>query len=357
MPHAHDDFLNTIAAEPADRTVRLVYADWLDDHDDPRGELIRIEEEMRALPVFADRFWERKPRRNDLRARAGDDWCARMRYGTDAEPVFRHGVPDGWRERWRLIREFTERWHLIPMPDIGGRLAEIANVEAGSLPGYYGSLIQFRQAKAGSRSKLPLSVCEWVAFLRDVGGEWDNPDSNLNWLDAQEVRGVPGHAAASLWWSKDPEGGRLGDTHFAVRLPTFHQPDPPVYAYHEGLNDEYETEITTSDTPYADTVSAFALDHVLNYTSGAGGFVANVEKVDDLFRDLNHTVPYSVEFGGSVWYEADNILIRVEPWRWRSGVFHLIVLVAKPISREQIPDFLWPYARLSHSARGGFAPQ
>ena len=66
--HAADDFLRAIEAEPGDRTRRLVFADWLDERADPRGELIRVEEEMRTLPAFSDRFWELKPRRNELRA-------------------------------------------------------------------------------------------------------------------------------------------------------------------------------------------------------------------------------------------------------------------------------------------------
>ncbi len=56
--HTDDSFLSAIEAEPADRVRRLVYADWLDDRHDPRAELVRVEEEMRTLPVFADRFWE-----------------------------------------------------------------------------------------------------------------------------------------------------------------------------------------------------------------------------------------------------------------------------------------------------------
>jgi uncharacterized protein (TIGR02996 family) len=148
--HTDDSFLLAIEAEPADRVRRLVYADWLDDRHDPRAELVRVEEEMRTLPVFADRFWELKPRRNELRAVAGGDWCARMRYGTECEPVFRHGIPDGWRDRWRLIREFTERWHRIPMPDVGGRATEIA------------------EAETRLKRELPPSVREWIAFAHDV---------------------------------------------------------------------------------------------------------------------------------------------------------------------------------------------
>ena len=123
-------FLAGIAADPADRVRRLVYADYLDDHADPRGELVRVEEAMRDLTAFGDEFWRLKLRRNELRPLAPANWLAALRYGVDAHPVFSHGVPDDPRGRWRLIREFLERWHGVPMPDCGGRAAEIAAVEA-----------------------------------------------------------------------------------------------------------------------------------------------------------------------------------------------------------------------------------
>src|SRR5207248_10108910 len=100
----HDSFLAAIAARPADRTARLVYADWLDEHGDPRGELIRIEEELRRVPVVADRYWELKPRRNQLRTLADPDWLRRVRYGTVYEPGFAGGVPDDVAGRRRPLR-------------------------------------------------------------------------------------------------------------------------------------------------------------------------------------------------------------------------------------------------------------
>jgi uncharacterized protein (TIGR02996 family) len=35
------DLLAAVAADPADDTVKLAYADWLDEHDDPRGPFLR----------------------------------------------------------------------------------------------------------------------------------------------------------------------------------------------------------------------------------------------------------------------------------------------------------------------------
>src|SRR4051812_22830767 len=40
-PHELRGFLAALADEPADPDRRLVFADWLEEHDDPRGELIR----------------------------------------------------------------------------------------------------------------------------------------------------------------------------------------------------------------------------------------------------------------------------------------------------------------------------
>ena len=63
-------FLSGIQLAPSDTTRRLVYADWLEERGDPRAELVRIEEEMKSLPVFGDRYWHLKPRRNELREQA-----------------------------------------------------------------------------------------------------------------------------------------------------------------------------------------------------------------------------------------------------------------------------------------------
>ena len=45
------EFLKAIEAEPANPVPRLVYADWLDEQGDPRGELLRIQEELRRIDV------------------------------------------------------------------------------------------------------------------------------------------------------------------------------------------------------------------------------------------------------------------------------------------------------------------
>src|SRR5688572_22453465 len=50
-----DAFLRAIAAEPSDDTVRLAFADWLDEHDEPeRAEFIRLQIERERAKPFGD---------------------------------------------------------------------------------------------------------------------------------------------------------------------------------------------------------------------------------------------------------------------------------------------------------------
>jgi uncharacterized protein (TIGR02996 family) len=46
-------WLETTAANPEDVALRLVFADWLEDRDDPRGSFIRVQTELAALPAGA----------------------------------------------------------------------------------------------------------------------------------------------------------------------------------------------------------------------------------------------------------------------------------------------------------------
>src|SRR5262249_13501753 len=70
-----DDFLRAICASPDDDTVRLVYADWLEEHGDAvRAEFIRLQCQLGSEDLFA-------PNRRAL-----------------------------LRREWRLLRQHGERW-------------------------------------------------------------------------------------------------------------------------------------------------------------------------------------------------------------------------------------------------------
>src|SRR5688500_3324857 len=76
-----------------------------------------------------------------------------MRYGFDCQPIFTFGFPDSWRKRWRVIREFLDRWERRTLPDVGGGRQIILETET-------------RLGLA-----LPPSLRQWVAFAFDVRGK------------------------------------------------------------------------------------------------------------------------------------------------------------------------------------------
>jgi uncharacterized protein (TIGR02996 family) len=73
-----DSLLRGVIASPADPAPRLIYADWLDDHDDPRGAFLRTEvdwakrkgkrklAELRKLAATLDPVWATRVSRPPL---------------------------------------------------------------------------------------------------------------------------------------------------------------------------------------------------------------------------------------------------------------------------------------------------
>ncbi len=320
-------FLRAIRDASNDPTARLVYADWLEERSDPRAELIRIEEEMRRLPVFSDRFWQLKPRRNELRDRADEDWLEAMRYGTDVEPVFRHGVPDGWRERWRLIREFVERWHGRPLGDVGGRRDEI------------------RETEARLGRTLPPSVREWVAFAHDLHA---HPGPMIVLRDLYQMKEIYGWPAVSLLSQGE------GDYDWTVRHADLGLPDPPVTGFHWlQENRGGAAFIPDGRNPVADRLTSFVLAYALGYMSGrGGGFRVPAPDPAGLIRELEAAFPVRCRFGDTEIFEADNILVWVFPDFGQAGPW-LGVELARPMPREAVPAFLWDQARRGRGMRHG----
>jgi uncharacterized protein (TIGR02996 family) len=320
-------FLAAITAAPQDAALRLVYADWLEEQGDPRAELVRIEEEMRQLPVFSDRYWQLKPRRNTLRVKAPEDWLGVMRYGTDCLPLFQNGVPDDWKERWRLIREFVDRWHRRDLPDVGGRTDEI------------------RQTEDRLGRTLPPSVREWVAFAHDVRR---NPRFHEVLRDVYQMQELDGFSAVSLLLQGE------GDYHWAVRHLDLTVPDPPVYGFHWDVENHSETFVADARNPVASNVTSFVLGYAMDCTHGTvGGFSTTVADPGKLIRDLESAFPVRSQFGEMQLFEADNILVRLfkSSPPWMSGV-RLEVKEAKRLPRSAIPAFLRLYMRSGGSLYG-----
>jgi uncharacterized protein (TIGR02996 family) len=320
-------FLAAVAVAPDDRTPRLAYADWLDEQDDPRGELIRLEEESRGRVAWDATLWRLKPRRNELRRQIDPAWLAAMRYGTDCEPLFRgQPFPYHWADAWRLIREAHERRTGKQTPDTGGHAAEVEEVER-------------RLGRA-----LPPSVREHIAFACDCEDR-EYPQHLID-LALYTLAQVPGHPALSLQSAED--------CRWAVRYEDLHLDDPPVYMYHWGDSEEVFVQAQQAPSP---SVSRFVFDGAHGYSSGNHGTLdVGVKDVEETRTRLRKAFPFCTSLDGVEMYEMTNISARLEtPDRYHLG--RVRVSISRPVAREQIPDFLWDYCRGGGGFGGIFADE
>lgn len=212
------------------------------------------------------------------------------------------------------------------MPDIGGRTAEIAATEA-------------RLGRV-----LPPSVREWVAFAHDVRRE---EDFHVVFRDSYMMEDVPGHAALSLLMQAE------GDIHWAVNHADFGHDDPLVTEYFGGAAIE-SGEFTPTPGDKV-TVTQFAFDYALGYADGEGGsFATDIRDTAPLIKNLSGTFPFVAEIGTTSLFEMDDILAVFYRWNKRR---YLKVRVRRPVPREAIPDFLWPYTTTGGSFSGMFIVQ
>ncbi|MBN9119658.1 MAG: TIGR02996 domain-containing protein [Planctomycetes bacterium] len=71
-----EPFLRAMLADPADRVSRLVYADWLDDRSDPRGEYARLAARVGELPHGHPERAPLRGRMLGLQPHLPPWWCA-----------------------------------------------------------------------------------------------------------------------------------------------------------------------------------------------------------------------------------------------------------------------------------------
>lgn len=184
------DFLAEILAAPDDDAPRLVLADWFEDHDDERGEFIRLQCERARLPQHEDRWWQLWDREQQLLARHGQSWLRHWRRprflghrvdgngdctGTPLAPgtrVYRRGLPEVASARnvlairrgleapeRRLVREI----HLLAYDSrlLPGLLGGLAGLSGLVVPG----------SQLGADFVAPLAQCPAAEGLRRLGLE------------------------------------------------------------------------------------------------------------------------------------------------------------------------------------------
>jgi uncharacterized protein (TIGR02996 family) len=73
--HTQQAFVQAILEQPDDDAVRLVYADWLDEHDEPeRAEFIRVQVQLAKLDEDHPKYWELTSRQDELLVDHAASW-------------------------------------------------------------------------------------------------------------------------------------------------------------------------------------------------------------------------------------------------------------------------------------------
>jgi uncharacterized protein (TIGR02996 family) len=209
-----DAFLSAIRDRPDDETVRLVYADWLEERNDPRHRLIRLETELRCMPVYAEEYHRRKPERVRLRRGINAGWLSQMGYQPTHRPMFTE-LPADTADRWRLAAEFIDLWHEPLSAGDGYTEAELADAEA----------------RLGRR--LPRALREWYAFAGKRRDIW----SVQNELVIPERLRFTSSGDLLIWYEN--QNGSC----WYIQAGDLSEDNPPVYEDH---NDE-QASPTVSD--------------------------------------------------------------------------------------------------------------
>ena len=115
-------------ADPDDEAPRLVYADWLEERGDPRGEFIRVQCEREGLADGDERRWALEARERQLRRRYAKGWAGSLR-ALVQDWQFRRGFVEGITiAAADFLAHADELFRLAPIRRV--RLLRVAGLEA-----------------------------------------------------------------------------------------------------------------------------------------------------------------------------------------------------------------------------------
>jgi uncharacterized protein (TIGR02996 family) len=341
-----ESYLQAIAASPHDRQLRRIYANWLAALEPRRAELIRVCEAMRDVPVWSDRYWELKTRRNELWENCPLPWLEATGYdGSLYDPIFRDGVPDGWRERWRLIREFTERWQGIDVPDVGGRRVEIG------------------QAEERLGVELPPSLREFIAYVHDVGDSAPRCDprryNTLFHSAYYQLCHLHRHLAVSLIHFT------LSSTALGVAHEDLYASDPRTYFFDEVLEPDGSSISSTlrplrSPTFFSPSLSMSIFQNLFIQLPTAGNLEARGADPNDWIPRLAADFPVHARFDDAHIFENNEILVLVSGRGDRTGghVEHFVdAIVRRPVPLDSVPAYLFGGTGKNIGSAGMLGPE
>ncbi len=139
-------FLEEVIANPSDDTPRLIYADYLEEAGDPRGEFIRLQCELERLDIFNPRYLDTIHRCEELLSEHNATWAGEQSQDLRVS-AFHRGFIDTVTVRARafleegesLYRDMPVHWlRFNYLKGLGKRLAEceaLSNIKCLDLAG------------------------------------------------------------------------------------------------------------------------------------------------------------------------------------------------------------------------------
>jgi uncharacterized protein (TIGR02996 family) len=248
-------FLKAVEDAPADVTHRLVYADWLEEQGDSRGEMIRLETEMALQAPYSDEYVRLKTRRNELRPQIDPTWLTKLGYVPRHRPLFRL-FPPRRVERWRLVEEFIEVWFRPTREGDGFAEAELVATE---------SRLGFR---------LPAALREWYSLSGKRGEVWSGQDDFLELKDLEMNREDDAlffrrECQSCDWWG--------------IRAADLKSDDPPVFRF-----DAFRgSRLRDAPRLISPTITGFAAAVLLLHLHCYPGFVSGLCRDPDVWQEIN----------------------------------------------------------------------
>jgi uncharacterized protein (TIGR02996 family) len=275
-------FLRAVADDPADETTRLVYADWLDERDDPRGEYIRLQVEIERTAPHTDRYVALRTRLKALRGPIDSAWKEAMGYRPRHRPLFAT-LPETRQNRWCLVEEFIEVWHGPLRPEDGYSEAELQAAEQRL--GY----------------KLPAALREWYALAGRRNDVWSHQDHLWSpdqlWIDLESTTLII-------------RSENQGCERWGIRIEDLGQDDPPVIEIGAGVQSSPTT------TAFATLVLIYEVKFA-NSVLWAGGSVAEdvrtaaTGKLSQCDLPDRYWVMNPLQF-----FEGNDLIVELEPQGW-----------------------------------------
>ncbi len=202
-------------------------------------------------------------------------------------PVFTQ-PPQSWRDWWSAVREFAAGWYGIAAGEVRGYDPEIRSLE--------------RQLGVC----LSPSIHEWAAFAADLH-------------QASVFDRAFGGDRFTLGWDQDIEAVTLltlfeGDACWGVQQRYMAGDDPPVDLWLPARIGSRSWAWWRRHTP---TTSQFALQHLIGYLHPAGGgFDMKLPPSPELVERLRSTGRTSIELGGQVLIEDDDLVVLAGKSLW-----------------------------------------